>query len=942
MSRRLFQLFCVLGLWSVLGAAGGVWKESSFADFADGSFSDGGANMYVSLRGRVQTINRWDLNGDGYLDLVFANSHPQAEKIDAVLYWGNGKDFDISRSAYIPTNGSQFVIPADVNGDSYPDLLVPNYHDGTHDGMDSYIYLNSGPSQPSRSKSEGWNFYPFGKKFSLPTQAAQHAAAADLNRDGYVDVVFAFSGGLWEYRANPFESYKNPSRIYWGAAEGFNRDRFTKLPTFATSSVAIADLDADGWPDLVLASHEVEGKKDVDSHVYWGSPQGFSAQGRTRLPTRGANMVKGADLNNDGFLDVVFANGTGKASYIYYGGNSGFSVARREELETWDARDCGIADVNRDGFLDILFSCQQKNGNPVTQSYLYFGSVEGFLTENRFEFDTVGAWGVALEDLNQDGWIEAVVSSYQDYAFYDVPSYVYWNSPSGFDLLNRTPLYTHGAVGCSVTDFNRDGHPDLIFANTASRYRGNHHPVSIYWGNSRGHYTRENRQLLPAVDSYGLAAADLNDDGYPELLVGNTYETGHKRQESYVYWGGPEGFSVWRMSGLMGFKTVGLSVADLDRDGSLDVVLGNAAPLGDEDVGSFIYWGSPGGFAVLERTSVPTDKSAIPLLADANRDGHLDIVFGAAHGNRGAVIYWGDGGRNYHLSRRTFIPGSEGSYYPEAADVNRDGWLDLLLARGNSAYVYFGNSRGVYSADRRLELPTVGALSMTAADFNQDGWQDLVVPAYSTGTSRATLSRLFWGRPQGYSHQHMTLLPSDGGTGSLAADFNRDGFLDLLIVCHRRQGDPNQVGAFNDHTTDSFIYWGGPNGFDPDRKASIPTEGAHNDYGVDLGNIYDRSFQFDYISSPYDTGSRVPIRIEWKGVTAHGSRLKFQIRTSKTAEALLTATWKGPRGRNSYYEEPGASLADTKDRWMQYRAVFVSTDGVSYPVLEEVAVYFQR
>src|SRR6267143_943417 len=74
-----------------------VWTESSYEDFVDGAFSDAGANMYVSHRGRVQTINRWDLNRDGYIDLAFANSHQHAEKVDATVYWGNGKDFDISR-----------------------------------------------------------------------------------------------------------------------------------------------------------------------------------------------------------------------------------------------------------------------------------------------------------------------------------------------------------------------------------------------------------------------------------------------------------------------------------------------------------------------------------------------------------------------------------------------------------------------------------------------------------------------------------------------------------------------------------------------------------------------------------------------------------------------------------------------------------------------------
>ena len=77
------------------------------------------------------------------------------------------------------------------------------------------------------------------------------------------------------------------------------------------------------------------------------------------------------------------------------------------------------------------------------------------------------------------------------------------------------------------------------------------------------------------------------------------------------------------------------------------------------------------------------------------------------------------------------------------------------------------------------------------------------------------MSRIFWGGPQGFSEKQMQLLPTDGGTGSLAADFNHAGYLDLLFVCHRREGNPDRLQAFNEHKTNSFLYWGGPRGFSP-------------------------------------------------------------------------------------------------------------------------------
>src|ERR1043165_4591704 len=68
-----------------------VVRHAGFESFHKGSAGDGGANLYVSRRGRVQTINRFDLNGDGELDLVFTQDHNNVYTPDSVIYW-NGPD----------------------------------------------------------------------------------------------------------------------------------------------------------------------------------------------------------------------------------------------------------------------------------------------------------------------------------------------------------------------------------------------------------------------------------------------------------------------------------------------------------------------------------------------------------------------------------------------------------------------------------------------------------------------------------------------------------------------------------------------------------------------------------------------------------------------------------------------------------------------------------
>ena len=481
----------------------------------------------------------------------------------------------------VVTNGAQRTIVADVNGDGGPDLVLPNYHNGTHDRMDSFIYLHKPGADP----------YGIERRIGLPTQAAQHAAVADFNRDGYMDVAFAFSGGFWEYRADPWNPYQSNSRIYWGARDGFSPSRFSEIPTPAAAALAAADLNGDGWPDLAVASHESKTRRDVDSHVYWGGPQGFPESRRVALPTRAANMVRIGDLNGDRKPDVIFANGEGASSYIYFGDGASFSPSRRLELPTWDARDVAIADFNADGHPDIAFANYSDHGNPLAYSDIYFGSAAGYSAERRIRLESVGASGLAAADLNNDGLPELVIACFRDFTSHDVPSYIYWNSRQGFDTLRRTSLYTHGAGGAAIADFNQDGHPDLLLNNTTDGYRGGFHPVFVYWGDKEGRYSPERRLLLPAVDAYEHAAADLNQDGYSDLIIANSGEDRRPSQESTVFWGGSQGFSINRASGLSGNKALGTLVADLDKDGYLDIVLCNSGSIGDQDPGSFIYWG---------------------------------------------------------------------------------------------------------------------------------------------------------------------------------------------------------------------------------------------------------------------------------------------------------------------------------------------------------------
>ena len=80
------------------------WIENSYEDFVDGSFSDAGANMYVSHNGNMQAVNRWDVNNDGNADIIAF--HRSITQVDVTT--SNGSNFGGGYEGYAVWNSKTF------------------------------------------------------------------------------------------------------------------------------------------------------------------------------------------------------------------------------------------------------------------------------------------------------------------------------------------------------------------------------------------------------------------------------------------------------------------------------------------------------------------------------------------------------------------------------------------------------------------------------------------------------------------------------------------------------------------------------------------------------------------------------------------------------------------------------------------------------------------
>ena len=628
---------------------------------------------------------------------------------------------------------------------------------------------------------------------------------------------------------------------------------------------------------------------------------------------------------------------------------AGFLKSNKILFETYSAKDAIIHDFNRDGNTDVYFSNHQHSltgdpnlANRMIDSYLYFGSNSGFSNDNRQNIQTIGAWGANAADLNNDGWTDLLICNFREHYSYEVPSFIYWNGPDGFSLLNRTPLYEHGAQGNAISDLNGDGYLDIVITSMMGNSRGDYDPNFLYLGDEKGHYTSDNRLELPGREAYEQAFADMDDDGQVDILLLNRGEVTRLANELWIYWNEDNQFNTWRLTGLPSYAALGVEVADLDHNGYLDIIISNGKELKQDDnghpsPGSFIYWGSAEGWPVTARTELPVVLTRASAVCDINNDGFLDLVFGQQGKWGEASIFLGNGTRDFPETKRKRIEGSNGSGTPGVADLNKDGLLDIAFAHDKNILVYYQQKDGSFP-ESKMQKVAVQAKTMCVADVNQDDWLDLICPYYKGEGRRSAYSTILLGGADGYQLNHSIKLPTNGGTGSIVSDFNRDGFADVFFFCHRADGSFDEVGKFGDHHTNSFLYWGSAKGFNEENRLEIPSVGVHYDVGIDIGHIKDRKFQYSYESSTHYIKKK-PKQISWKAHLPPGTSLKFQLKSAKTREKLANADWFGPEGPSSYYTELNGDIKNLKkESWIQYRAVFLSDNGANGPILESVEI----
>ncbi len=318
-----------------------------------------------------------DLNGDGVPDLVTANDMSSGT-VRVLL--GNGDGTYHSGVSYPAGAYPDAVAAADVNGDGILDLLTPN---SSTNSVSVLLGNGDGSFQASRSFATG----------STPVDLQ----AADVNGDGILDLVTAdlnaSAGG-------------GAVSVLLGNGDGTFRSPLTYAVGAYPESVAVADVNGDGEPDLLVAFEGNPSLADGAVGIFFGNGDGTFQPLRTVFAGPAPVAVKVADLNGDGIPDLAVANYTGPGNVsVLLGIGDGTFQTPQSYSAGFALNSLAVVDVNGDGIPDL--AAADSYG---TVSVL-LGTGDGYFLPALNYYGGPDPACVVAGDVNGDGWPDLITTN---------------------------------------------------------------------------------------------------------------------------------------------------------------------------------------------------------------------------------------------------------------------------------------------------------------------------------------------------------------------------------------------------------------------------------------------------------------------------------------------------------------------------------------------------
>lgn len=482
-----------------------------------------GSNATYHVGNQPVSVVAVDVNGDGKLALVTAN-YGSASGNTLTVLTNNGSGVYGSNATLVVGVGPRGVIAADVNGDGKMDLISANSQDNT-----LTVLTNNGAGG-------------FGLNTTLwEGENPDCLVAADVNGDGRVDLI---SGdrytGLTVQTQVGFTAYRYAvsTETYSFVAVDANNDHKPDLitPNPANNTLTVltnngsgifgsnATLHLGAGP-LFLATADINGDHQQDLicananalTIFTNNARGGFGSNDTFIVGTSPTSVAPVDINGDGKVGLAV---TISGELVLFANNGSGVFSSNATLEVGNAPAFVVAaDVNGDGKPDLI--CANALINKPSDPHgallvLLNNGSGGFVSNATYEVGS-GPRSVVAVDVNGDRKLDLICANETS----DTVSVLTNNGSGGFGS-NATYAVGHTPISVVAADINGDGWPDLITANFSANYDVS--TLTMLTNNGGGIFglyatiTVDTQPIQNSTPTY-IVAADVNDDGKPDLII---------------------------------------------------------------------------------------------------------------------------------------------------------------------------------------------------------------------------------------------------------------------------------------------------------------------------------------------------------------------------------------------------------------------------------------
>ena len=531
-----------------------------------------------------------DFNEDSIWDLVVVCE--RSGTVEILLGDDNGTFTTISSHAVTQSCDPMRVVIGKFDNDSHLDLAI------TCSGAHSLsILFGTGDGRFTRSLD-----------YSTDSSSPVFITSADLNRDGHQDFVVA-------------NKDSNSIGIFMGNGDGSIQKQilYNTSQNSAPVWVAVGDLNNDNIPDLAVANFK---GGNIGIYLGYGDGTFHYSMSHSTDNTSNPSSVAIEDFDKDNSVDIAVLNSGTKNIAIFYGyGNGTFSSPIKYSMKRNSVlKSLIVQDLNDDSILDIAVT-NFIDGNTNVGIFYGLGKRRYLPAKMYTTYYPAEAASMIAKDFNEDGQMDFILSISKR----DKVVIMLTGEYEPLGPLTTFPIGPSSSPSAlAISHLNNDERLDIAVVNSGTN------DVLILLGDGNGNFIQDKRystgvNTLPN----SLVVKDMDNDQKNDIIVTNS-----KKDEIRIFYNDGNGSFALSQNYSTGYGSEPsfVSVADLDKDNLMDIVVANT---GINTV--LILYGS--GYRTFTKQEIYSfnydSRPKSVVIADVNNDGWLDI--GVAHYQSGVV-----------------------------------------------------------------------------------------------------------------------------------------------------------------------------------------------------------------------------------------------------------------------------------------------------------------